>query len=97
MPVYVYRVAGEKMEVSHKMSHDPQTWGELCEVAGLEVGERDPKEKVERLIVPVATSVSQFTSDYKNSGFKRLERRDSGVYEEVTAPKGERVIDSSSF
>ena len=80
MPVYVYRVAGEKMEVSHKMSHDPQTWGELCEAAGMDLGERDPGEKVERLIVPVGISVAQFTSDYKNSGFKRLERRDSGVY-----------------
>ena len=97
MPVYVYRVAGEKLEVSHKMSHDPQTWGELCEVSGLDPGDRDPQEKVERLIVPVGISVAQFTSDYKNSGFKRLERRDNGVYEETTAPKGERVIDSSSF
>lgn len=95
MPTYLYRVAGEKLEVNHKMAHDPQTWGQLCEVAGLELGERDPQEKVERLIVPVATSVSQFTADYKNSGFKRLERRDSGVYEETTAPKGERIIDSN--
>lgn len=95
MPVYVYRVGGEKLEVNHKMAHDPQTWGELCQVSGMDPGQRDPAEKVERLIVPVATSVSQFTADYKNSGFKRLERRDSGVYEETTAPKGERIIDSN--
>ena len=95
MPTYVYRVGQDRLEVTHKMKEEPQTWGELCAVGGLELGERDPQEKVERLIVPVATQVSQFTSDIKNTGFRRLERRDSGVYEDVTAPKGERMVDSN--
>ena len=44
----------------------------------------------------VAGKVNQFTSDLKNSGLQRLERRDKGVYENVTAPKSERFIDVNS-
>ena len=97
MPTYLYQVGEERLEVVHKMSQEPKTWGELCQAGGLPLGQRDPASRVERLIVPVATSISQFTSDIKNSGFQRLERRDSGVYEDVTAPKGGagRIIDSN--
>lgn len=95
MPTYLYRVGDEKIEVTHKMKDEPKTWGELCEVGGLQIGARDPQETVERLIVPVATQVSQFNSDIKASGFRRLERRDSGVYEETTAPKGQRIVDTN--
>lgn len=93
MPTYLYRVGDDRIEVTHPMKEDPQTWGDLCRVSGLAPGERDPQEKVERLIVPVASQINQFTSDYKNSGFRRLEKRSGGVYEDVTAPKGERIID----
>ncbi len=96
MPVYVYRVQGRKLEATHRMSDDPRTWGQLCAVANLPLGEVPPEEPVERLIVPVAGKVNQFTSDLKNSGLQRLERRDKGVYENVTAPKSERFIDVNS-
>lgn len=95
MPTYLYRVGEERLEVTHKMKEEPKTWGELCQVGGLDPGQRDPSEQVERLIVPVATQVSQFNSDIKASGFRRLERRDNGVYEETTAPKGERIVDTN--
>lgn len=94
MPTYVYRVGEERLEVTHPMKEDPKNWGELCRAGGLAAGQRDPQTPVERLIVPVATHVGQFRSDYKNSGFQRLEKRDNGVYENVTAPKGEgRIVD----
>lgn len=96
MPVYLYKVEEERLEVQHPMADDPRTWGELCQVAGLEVGQRAPEVAVERLIVPVAGRVSNFSGDLKNSGFRRLERRDKGVYEDVTASnKGERFIDAN--
>ncbi len=97
MPTYVYQVGDERLEVAHRMSEEPKTWGDLCSVGGLPVGDRHaPELPVERLIVPVATRVAQFTSDLKNGGFRRLERRDSGVYEDVTAPKGaDRILDSN--
>jgi len=95
MPTYLYLVGKDRLEATHKMREEPKTWGELCQVAGLELGQRNPDEKVERLIVPVSSQVGQFTSDIKNTGFRRLERRDSGVYEDVTAPKGERIVDSN--
>lgn len=98
MPVYLYRLkeSGERLEASHPMSAEPQTWGELCQVAaGLDPGAYPADAPLERLIVPVRTQVSQFTSEIKNTGFRRLERRDSGVYEDVTAPKGERILDSN--
>ena len=74
------------------MSQSPKTLGELCEITGLELSGRDPQLKVERLIQPVSVSVGTFKADLKNKGFKRLERRDTGVYEDVTAPKGERIV-----
>lgn len=98
MPVYTYRVVGDdhRFEITHSMSEEPQTWGDLCKLSDLEVARYDSASRVERLIVPVAARVSQFTSDLKNGGFRRLERRDSGVYEDVTAPKGpERFLDAN--
>jgi hypothetical protein len=97
MPVYLYRLknSGERLEASHPMSAEPQTWAELCEVAGLDPAAHPADAPVERLIVPVRTQVGQFTSEIKNTGFRRLERRDSGVYEDVTAPKGERIVDAN--
>lgn len=98
MPVYTYRVVGDdrRFEINHSMSEEPQTWGDLCNLSDLEVSRYDSTSRVERLIVPVAARVSQFTSDLKNGGFRRLERRDSGVYEDVTAPKGpERFLDAN--
>lgn len=98
MPVYLYRVVGDdqRFEVNHSMSEEPQTWEDLCNLSDLEANSYDPKSRVERLIVPVAARVSHFTSDLKNGGFRRLERRDSGVYEDVTAPKGpERFLDAN--
>lgn len=42
-----------------------------------------------RLISRVYVSTPKGNSDYKNMGFTKLVRRDSGVYENVTATEGE--------
>lgn len=95
MPTYTYRVGAEleRLDVVHPMKNDPQTWGELAAVAGLDVQRHPADTPVERLIAPVRAQVSQFTSDLRNQGFKKLHKRSDGVYEDVTAPKGERIVD----
>jgi hypothetical protein len=97
MPTYLYRVGEERLEVMHSMKADPQTWGELRAVAELPSRDYADHQPVERLIVPVAAKVSEFTADFRNKGLQRLEKRDKGVYENVTAPKGsiERILDSN--
>ena len=88
MPTYLYRVGEERLEVIHSMKADPTTWGELKALVSLPERDYSDDLPVERLIVPVAARVSEFTADYKNKGFARLEKREHGVYENVTAPKG---------
>ncbi len=51
MPTYDYlcEANGRRVEVSHKMSEQIDTWGELCERAGIEPGETPPESSVKRL------------------------------------------------
>lgn len=96
MPVYLYRLqdTGERIEARHSMKDEPQTWGELCQLAGLDPAGHEPGVRIERLIQPVRAQVGQLTSEIANTGFRRLEKRSDGRYEDVTAPKGEgRIID----
>ena len=56
MPYYEYhcRGNGRTVEVRHGMSEAVQTWGELCERAGMDVDTTPVDAPVERLIsVPV--------------------------------------------
>ncbi len=52
MPTYEYRCAanGRVVEVSHRMAERLQTWGELCERAGIPAGRTDRKAPVEKLM-----------------------------------------------
>jgi len=52
MPTYDYRCSatGEVVEVNHRMSEQPQTWGELCALSGLTPGEIPPDTPVEKLL-----------------------------------------------
>jgi hypothetical protein len=101
LPIYVYRVkhTDQRYEVRHSMAAEPKTWGDLCQLGELDPDQHPAEAAVERLILPVATQVGQFTSDLKNSGFQRLEKRSDGSYENVTAPKGgsDRIIDPRSL
>jgi len=51
MPTYDYfcEANGRKVEAVHKMSENLDTWGELCEKAGLEPGETPSDSPVKRL------------------------------------------------
>ena len=51
MPTYDYRCEsnGLTVEVQHRMSEEIHTWGELCELAGIEVGETQADAPVRRL------------------------------------------------
>ena len=52
MPTYDYRCEADQQvhEVQHPMAVSVRTWAELCEVAGIDVGEINPDTPVTRLI-----------------------------------------------
>ena len=52
MPTYDYRCTanGQVVEVNHRMSEQPHTWGELCALTGLEIGEIPAEAPVEKLL-----------------------------------------------
>ncbi len=52
MPLYEYRCPsnGRVIEVRHKMAETLGTWGELCDRAGIAVGDCDPRSPIEKLI-----------------------------------------------
>jgi hypothetical protein len=51
MPTYDYRCDsnGRVLEVSHRMSENVSTWGELCARAGIDPGETPAEALVQRL------------------------------------------------
>lgn len=51
MPTYDYRcnANGQTVEVIHRMSEQLNTWGELCEKAGIEPGDTALDSPVQRL------------------------------------------------
>lgn len=83
MPVYEYEHRkkscrlGKVFEVVQGIKEDRL---ERCPECG---------EPIERLISRVYVNTPTGVSDYKNMGFTRLEKRDDGVYENVTAGHGE--------
>ena len=52
MPTYEYlcEANGRTVEVSHKMAEKLQTWGELCQRAGIQPGKTPARAPVSRLI-----------------------------------------------
>ena len=52
MPLYEYQCEtnGQLVEVVHRMSERYETWGELCEAAGRELGDTPADAPVQRLI-----------------------------------------------
>ena len=51
MPTYDYRcdANGQIIEVKHRMSEEVKTWGELCERAGIDIGDTPINSSVKRL------------------------------------------------
>ncbi len=98
MPTYVYLcdANGASAEVVHRMSEGISNWGELCERAERDPGDTPPDAPVQREIFAPAVHSVQGPAALKNLGFQKLVRRDSGVYEDVTATdKASRIIDSN--
>jgi hypothetical protein len=52
MPKYDYRCEqnGQTVEVSHAMNDKVSTWGELCQLAGIDAGETPADSPVHKLI-----------------------------------------------
>lgn len=101
MPLYEYHCPTNALtlEVSHSMSEDLRTWGELCERLKHEPGDTPANAPIERLISRVRVQSPKGNSDLKSMGFTKLVRRDKGVYENVTAQDGEKrymVADDAS-
>ena len=98
MPTYVYQCEanGASVEVVHRMSEGISNWGELCDRAECDLGDTPPDAPVQRQIFPTAIHSVQGPAALKNLGFQKLVRRDSGVYEDVTATDtASRIIDSN--
>ncbi|MDH5300193.1 MAG: zinc ribbon domain-containing protein [Gammaproteobacteria bacterium] len=51
MPTYDYKceASGQVVEVKHRMSETVETWGQLCELAGISPGETPLTAPVKRL------------------------------------------------
>jgi hypothetical protein len=101
MPLYEYYcdANGQTLEVTHSMSEDLTTWGQLCALTHKDPGGTPNDAPIERMISRVLVQSPKGNSDLKSMGFTKLVRRDKGVYENVTAQDGEKrymVADDTS-
>ena len=83
MPTYTYHcdANGKSVEVNHTMQATLKTWGELCFVGQVPLGDTDPMAPVRRIMKSapgIAVQISN--SELKNAGFTKLVKRDDGVY-----------------
>jgi hypothetical protein len=93
MPAYTYHCEanGKSVEVNHTIQAKLRTWGEVCFVGQIPLGDTDPLAPVERIIKRApGIAVPEFNSELRNAGFTKLVKRDKGVYENVTAIDGEK-------
>lgn len=99
MPRYDYHCPanGRTVEVRHGVDERVLTWGELCERLGLSPGETPPGSPVEKVLHAPALSFPRGDAALKNLGFTKLVRRDSGVYENVTASGEESRVVSADI
>ena len=87
MPTYEYYCEANKQRVTvyHPMEMEVRDWGMLCYISGSDLGATEPEVPVRRLPAAPAIHVRIGDSGLKEKGFTRLVRRDTGVYENVTA------------
>lgn len=92
MPIYEYicRENQQKVEVLHDYKTKITTWGELCQLAGLDLGDTPAETSVVRTISSPSLAFPKTNSELKNLGFTKLVKRDTGVYENVTATNQEK-------
>lgn len=87
MPRYDYHCDenGITLEVVHPISDSVKTWGELCELAGVEPGKTGMSSPVRKVFTtPPMANTPAGNADLKNLGFTKLEKRYDGTYENVT-------------
>ncbi len=87
MPYYEYKTKNFDMvlKVSHPLDTEIEIWGQLCFIAQIPLGEIPYDEPVKKYLSPVRIIKSQSNLDLKEKGFTKLVKRDTGVYENVTA------------
>lgn len=87
MPAYDYfcEANGRTVEVTHPIDVLLKTWGEVCFVAQVPLGDTDPLAPVQKLISAPAIAIPLSDSKLKEKGFVKLVKREQGVYENVTA------------
>jgi hypothetical protein len=91
MPAYEYEcpLQGKSYEVVHGMDTVIKTWGDLCAVAGMDLGDTPAEVAVRKLMPLPGISCPTGDTKYKEMGFTKLVRREQGVYENVTATGSE--------
>jgi len=93
MPLYDYycEANDQTIEVVHSLSKKIEFWAELCYYAQVPLGDTDPEAPVKIVIRRApGLAVPTFNSELKNLGFTKLEKRDDGVYENMTATGDEK-------
>ena len=76
---------GQTVEVVHSIYALVSSWGDLCQLASIGLGETGEEEPVRKIITtaPMANTPAG-NSELKNLGFTKLEKRYDGTYENVT-------------
>ena len=97
MPRYDYHCPdnGFIVEVRHGDNERIKTWGELCEKAMIGPRGTPDDAPVELVVHAPALSFPKGDVALKNMGFSKLVRRETGVYENVTAQDGQSKIVSA--
>lgn len=66
MPSYDYlcEANGRQVEVRHRMSESVSSWGELCKLAEIDIGDTAPEAPVKKLVTGGAVISSGNRADY---------------------------------
>ena len=97
MPRYDYSCPANNfvVEVRHSVNERLKTWGELCERALILPDGTPLDAPIELVVYAPALSFPKGNVALKNLGFSKLVRRDTGVYENVTARDDQTKIVSA--
>ena len=98
MPVYEYycEANGQTVDVVHGVSTELSTWLEVCYVAQQPIGDTDPLATVRRVFTrPPGVAITKSNAELRDLGFKKLVKREDGVYEDLTArERDSRIVNA---
>lgn len=95
MAFYDYYCAANKktVEVKHSINERLKTWGEVCKLAGIDLGDVAADSPVDRIISAPEVTTPTSDSTLREKGFTKLVKKDQGVYEDVTQKdKNKRIV-----